>query len=148
MDLPQGPLTSPSFKGINLMTRRTDRINGLLRQEISQLLSRELNDPRLSSVVSITQVETSSDLRRARVFVSVLGNREEKETVLRGINSATGFMRREMKGRLSLKYIPELKFILDESMEEAEYIFELMDRLSTEGSAGADPQGASTDTRP
>ena len=59
--------------------------------------------------------------------------------MLRGINSATGFMRREMKGRLSLKYIPELKFILDESMEEAEYIFELMDRLSTEGSCWCRP---------
>jgi ribosome-binding factor A len=94
------------------------------------MVARELNDPRLFGVVSITRVETTSDLRHARVFVSVLGKQEEKESVLQGINSAMGFMRKEMKARLSLKYIPELTFILDESMEEAEYIFKLMDRLS------------------
>jgi ribosome-binding factor A len=114
------------------MTRRTDRINGLLRQEISELLSRELNDPRLSGVVSITKVETSGDLRYARVFVSVLASRDDKETVLSGISSASKFMRRELGERLSLRYIPELSFILDESLEEADHIFRLMDRLSTE----------------
>ena len=119
------------------MTRRTDRINGLLRQEISQLLSRDLKDPRLAGVVSITHVGTSADLRHAEVFVSVLGSREEKEIVLKGIDSATRFMRRELGDRLSLRYIPELKFILDESMEQAEHIFELMDRVSNESRADA-----------
>ena len=66
------------------MSRRTDRINGLLRQEISRLLSRELNDPRLSGVVSITRVETSSDLRISRVYVSVLGGSDDKDAVLKG----------------------------------------------------------------
>ena len=113
------------------MSRRTDRINGLLRQEISRLLSRELNDPRLSGVVSITRVETSSDLRVSRVYVSVLGGSDDKDSVLKGISSAGGFIRREMRDRLSLKYIPDLRFTLDESMEEAEHVQRLMDRLST-----------------
>ncbi len=113
------------------MSRRTDRINGLLRQEISRLLSRELNDPRLSGVVSITRVETSSDLRVSRVYVSVLGGSDDKDSVLKGISSAGGFIRREMRDRLSLKYIPDLRFTLDESMEEAQHIQRLMDRLST-----------------
>ena len=121
------------------MTRRTDRINGILRQEISLLLSRELNDPRLSGVVSITRVETSTDLTYARVFVSVLGNQAEKETVLSGINSAMGYMRRELRDRISLKYIPELKFILDYSIEEAENIFKMMDRFSNEGAPDTNP---------
>jgi ribosome-binding factor A len=112
------------------VTRRTDRVNGLLRQEISNLLSRELNDPRLSGVVSITQVKTSSDLRYATVYVSVMGKREEKDMALEGISSATGFMRRELRGRVSLRYIPELKFILDESLDNAERIFGLMDSIS------------------
>ena len=112
------------------MTRRTDRVNGLLRQEISNLLSRELNDPRLSGVVSITQVKTSSDLRYATVYVSVMGKREEKDMALEGISSATGFMRRELRGRVSLRYIPELKFILDESLDNADRIFGLMDSIS------------------
>ena len=130
------------------MTRRTDRINGLLRQEISQLLSRELNDPRLSGVVSITRVEISTDLRYARVFVSVLGNRDERETVLRGIDSATGFMRRELRDRLSLRYIPEFKFILDDSIAEAENIFRLMDRFSVKGRDDKDAQDASAEPHP
>ena len=111
------------------MTRRTDRINGLLRQEISQLLYQELKDPRLSGVVSITHVETSPDLRFARVFVSVLGSLEDEKTALDGITSATGFLRRELRVRLDLRHIPELKFILDQSMEQAEHIVKLMDHL-------------------
>ena len=132
------------------MTRRTDRINGLLRQEISKLLSHELNDPRLSGVVSITQVETSSDLRRARVYVSVLGDQQVKNTVLSGINSATGFMRRELGGRLTLKYIPELSFVLDESLDEAQQIFNVMDHLAMNGPADADgdDEEAPSETRP
>jgi ribosome-binding factor A len=112
------------------VSRRTDRINGLLRQEISQLLSRDLNDPRLSGVVSITRVETSADLRVSKVYVSVLGGPDDKVSVLKGISSAGGFIRREMRDRLSLKYIPDLRFTLDESMEEAQHIQRLMDRLS------------------
>jgi ribosome-binding factor A len=112
------------------MTRRIDRINGLLRQEISYLLARELKDPRLSGLVSITQVETSVDLRHARVFVSVLGSREEKEAALRGLTSASGFLRRELRERLSLKYIPELKFVLDESIERAAQVLRIMKGLS------------------
>ena len=120
------------------MTRRTDRINGLLRQEISSLIARDLKDPRLTGVVSITQVETSSDLRHARVFVSVLGTSEQKETVLKGINSAAGFMRRELRGRVSLKYVPELKIVLDESLEEADYMSQLIDRVSSESLSETD----------
>lgn len=123
------------------MTRRTDRINGLLRQEISKLLSHELNDPRLSGVVSITQVETSTDLRHARVYVSVLGDQQEKNTVLSGINSATRFMRRELGERLTIRYVPELSFVLDESLDEAERIFNLMDSLGTNGHDDGDGKG-------
>ena len=115
------------------MSRRTDRINGLLRQEISQLLSRELNDPRLSGLVTtITQVEVTSDVRLARVYVSVLGDGAKKEAALRGVTSATGFIRRELRGRLDLKFIPELKFFLDETMEEADHIYRVLDKLAEE----------------
>ena len=114
------------------MTRRTDRVNELIRQEISQLLSRELNDPRLSGVVSITRVDTSSDLRIARVYVSVLGGQEKKQTVLSGVGSAAKYMRKELGLRLTLRYVPELRFILDETMDEAEHLYRLMDGLSTE----------------
>ena len=128
------------------MTRRTDRMNGLIRREISQLLSQQVNDPRLSGVITITKVDISSDLRLARVFVSVLGSQDVKETALRGVNSAMGFIRRELGGRLYLRNVPDLKFILDESMEEAEQVFKLMDRLSAAEPSDGGHQSAPSET--
>ena len=130
------------------MTRRTDRVNELLRQEISLLVSRDLNDPRLSGVVSITRVETTTDLRHARVFVSVFGRRQNKEDALNGISSAARFLRRELGERLSLRYIPELKFVLDDSLDKAEHIYGLMDRLTSDShpDPGVEETSAGTQT--
>ncbi len=114
------------------MSRRVERINGLLRQEISQLLAREIKDPRLGGVISITQVQTASDLRSARVLVSVMGDQETRETALEGIQSAAAFLRRELRDRLKLRYVPFLKFSLDDSMENADALLRLMDRLRAE----------------
>ncbi len=111
------------------MSRRTDRINGLLRQEISQLLSREIKDPRLNGIISITQVQTSSDLRNARVYLSVMGDREAQESALDGIQSAAAFLRRELRERLKLRYIPFLKFTLDDSLENADAVLRIMDSI-------------------
>ena len=111
------------------MSRRVDRINGLLRQELSQLLSREVKDPRLGGVVCITEVETSNDLRNARVYLSVMGDKETKHNALTGIESAASFLRRELKHRLALRYVPFLKFELDDSIENADHLFQIMDRI-------------------
>ncbi len=114
------------------MSRRVDRINGVLRQEISQLLSRQIKDPRLNAIVTITQVQTSSDLRTARVLLSVLGDRETRERALEGIQSAATFLRRELRDRLTLRYTPFLTFVLDDSMENADHLLQLMDRIQKE----------------
>ena len=114
------------------MSRRVDRINGLLRQEISQLLAREIKDPRLGGVISITQVQTANDLRSARVLVSVLGDRETQESALDGIQSAAAFLRRELRDRLKLRYVPFLKFALDDSLESADAVLRLMNQLQGE----------------
>lgn len=111
------------------MSRRIDRINGVLRQEISQLLSRQIKDPRLDGVVSITRVETASDLRSAEVHVSVMGDQETKRLALDGIQSAATFLRRELRDRLTLRYTPFLKFSLDESLEHADQVLHLMDLI-------------------
>lgn len=111
------------------MSRRIDRINGLLRQEISELLSREIKDPRLGGVISITQVKTSSDLRSARVYVSVLGDEATKQSTMEGIQSAATFLRRELRDRLSLRHVPFMKFELDESIENADHLLRVMDRI-------------------
>ena len=126
------------------MSRRVDRINGLLREEISRLLSREIKDPRLSGLLTITQVRTSSDLRNAKVYLSVLGNDEANTTALQGIQSAATFLRKQLRERLRLKYVPFLTFEIDDSMETSDNIFRLMDQARQESdlnySSGEDIQ--------
>ena len=126
------------------MSRRVDRINGLLREEISRLLSREIKDPRLSGLLTITQVRTSSDLRNAKVYLSVLGNDEANTTALQGIQSAATFLRKQLRERLRLKYVPFLTFEIDDSMETSDHIFRLMDQALQESglnySSGEDIQ--------
>jgi ribosome-binding factor A len=111
------------------MPRRVDRINGLLRQEISQLLSRQIKDPRLIGVISITEVRTSSDLRNAQVYVSVMGDQEAQNNALEGIRSAAAYLRRELRDRLSMRYVPFLKFVLDKSIEDADQLLNIMDGI-------------------
>ena len=111
------------------MSRRIDRVNELLRQEISRLLTLQIKDPRLKGVITITRVTTSSDLRVAQVFLSVMGDSEVKRSALEGIRSAATFLRRELRPRVSLRYTPFLTFDLDESLEEADHILDIMDSI-------------------
>lgn len=111
------------------MPRRNDRVNEVLRHEISQLLARQIKDPRLSGVISITQVKTSSDLRLAQVFLSVMGDSETKRSALEGMQSAAKFLRRELGQRLTLRHTPFLTFVLDESIEQADHLLRIMDLL-------------------
>ena len=114
------------------MTRRTDRVAGLLRQEISQLLLGRLKDPRLKGLVSVTRVEPSVDLHYASVAISVLGNPDQQREALQGMESSAGFLQRELHRRLRLRPIPRLRFELDTSIEEGDRIQAIMDRLQVE----------------
>lgn len=109
------------------MTRRTERVNGLLQQVISELLRREVKDPRVSGIVTITEVDVSPDLRRAKVFVSVLGSDEEKAATLQALSAARGFLHRELRRRLTIRRVPELTFIQDESLAEGARILSLIE---------------------
>ena len=114
------------------MSRRTDRVNEQLREEISTLLARQINDPRLNRVISITRVVTSSDLRSARVFISVMGGQESKIAALDGIQSAASFLRRELRDRINMRHTPFLTYELDDSLEEADQILRLMNKIRTD----------------
>lgn len=127
------------------MSRRTDRINELLRQEISQLLARQIKDPRLRGVISITEVQTSADLRNALVLLSVMGDEETKRSALDGIQSAATFLRRELRDRISLRYTPFLKFSLDESLEQADQVLQIMDHIRDDESHGLPVEEGSQD---
>ena len=114
------------------MSRRIDRINDLLRDEISLLLSRQIKDPRLTGVISITSVNTSNDLRNAEVLLSVMGDEDARRTALDGIQSAASYLRRELRDRISLRYTPFLKFTLDDTLEQAAHILQIMDNIRDE----------------
>ncbi len=121
------------------MARRVDRVNGLLLREISELLAKEVKDPRLSFMVSITHVDTSKDLRYAKVSVSVMGNAEAKAQALKALNSANGFLRRELSQRLSLRNTPELRFVLDDAIEEGDRLLQLIKDVSPRSGSGEAP---------
>lgn len=110
------------------MNRRMDRVNMLVRQEISRILAVEMNDPRLSSLISITEVRTSRDLRSAKVYFSVLGDEHQKQNALAALESAGGFIHRTMKRNLKLKFAPFLSFQLDESIEQGTDMLDLISR--------------------
>lgn len=129
------------------MSRRIERVNELLRQEISRLLTLQIKDPRLEGVITITRVSTSSDLRNAQVFLSAMGDEETKLNALAGIRSAATFIRRELRSRVSMRYIPFLSYDLDAAQQEANHILDIMDGIrNNEPSHSSTPPASSEDS--
>jgi len=114
------------------MTRRTERVNDLIQAEISELLKRRVKDPRIGDLVTVTEVATSADLRHAKVFISVMGSEDEKRETLKCLSAASGFLRRELGERLTLRYIPELSFEQDNSIEHGAHVLRLIEQLASE----------------
>jgi ribosome-binding factor A len=113
------------------MTRRTERINSIIQQEISDLLREQVNDPRLTTLISITKVSISPDLRHANVFISTLGDKVNKGEILQGFTAASGFLRRQLANRLELKHTPELSFHLDDSIERGAEVLKLIEQVAS-----------------
>lgn len=109
--------------------KRLDRVNQLIKEEISLLLQRELKDPRLG-FVTVTEVDTSRDLRTAKVFVSVLGDEAQWTASLTALASARGFVRNWLRQHLDLRVTPELEFRADRSMQHAARIQELLKQIN------------------
>lgn len=103
------------------MSRRTKQLGEFLKEEITEIVRREVSDPRIG-FMSITRVDIGDDLRSARVYVSVFGTDEEREATMTALRSAAGFIRRVLKPRMHTRQIPELEFRDDRSMEHAELI--------------------------
>ena len=113
------------------MTRRTRQVGELLREELTDIIRRDMKDPRIG-FMGITQVEVATDLSSAGVFVSVLGTDEERSATLAALRSAAGFIRFQLKPRLRMRQIPELDFRDDRSMEHAQQIAETLRDLDRE----------------
>lgn len=120
-------------------TRRTIRVDELLKQEIAGLI-RDLKDPRVG-FTTVMDVRTSPDLRHARVYVSVLGDEEDKQETVAALQGARGYLRARLGRDVTLKYLPELHFELDRTLEQAARIDALLDEMDADGGTGS-PGGA------
>jgi len=121
------------------MTRfkRADRVGGQVKKELSDLLRKEIRDPRLDSV-TIMGVDLSDDLRSARVFFSVAQEEEARVDALAGFKSASGYLKRRLSTRLELKYTPELRFIYDESLDRATHLNKILKTINEETESAED----------
>lgn len=115
--------------------KRSEKVADVIHQEISQMLVKTLKDPRIG-FVTITRVSVSEDCRLAKVYFSVAGTPFEKERSTKGLNSAKGYVRRELGRRIRLKYTPEIVFEFDPSIEYAIHIGEVIHRLKEEREKG------------
>lgn len=109
-------------------TKRSERTGDQILEYVSELLSRQINDPRIG-VVTLTGAEVSRDLRHARIYFSILAAKETKEQVLTGLRSATGFIRSKMARELGFRYVPEIEFVYDDTQEKAQRIDQLLKQV-------------------
>ena len=121
--------------------RRQRQVAELIHQEIRLLILRQVRDPRLGSV-TVTGVEVTPDLRLAHIYVSVMGGDYEAAQALVGLKSAAGFFRHELGSALTLRFIPELSFRLDKTLEQGLRIDQLLDSLPAEAPADEDEDDA------
>ena len=112
------------------MAHRIERVNNLIRRELSELIQRELRDPRLDSFVAVTEVKTSADLRHAKIYVSCISGKQEEKKTLEVLDSASGFLRTELAKKLRLRRTPELSFQWDDSIEHGDMILRLIDDVT------------------
>lgn len=114
-------MSKPTFK-------RAERVSDQMKQEIADILMRRIKDPRIG-FVTVTDVDVSDDLRNAKVFVSVYGTDAEKEATLKGLRSAAPFIRSELGKRMRMRYVPELLFRFDATVERGAHIMELLKEI-------------------
>lgn len=109
------------------MSHRVERVNQLIRKEISESLQRDIRDPRLSGLISVTAVETAADLKFAKVYVSHLAGSEQKDEILKALNAAAGYFRGELGKVLTMRYVPEVGFYWDDSIERGARLTQLIE---------------------
>lgn len=117
--------------------KRSGKVADLIQREISEMLLKTLKDPRIG-FVTITRVAVSEDCRLAKVYFSVTGTLAERKRSTEGLNSAKGYVRKELGRRMRLKYTPEIMFQFDPSIEYAIHIGEVLHQLKQEREKGED----------
>ena len=120
-----------------MASRRIARLNDQIRADIADLIAREMKDPRVSGLISVTGVDIAPDLSSAKVYISVLGTPEERKRALTALRNAAGFLRTQLATRLTIRRAPELHFVADTSIERGERIMELLREVESEHPAEA-----------
>jgi ribosome-binding factor A len=115
------------------MSQRTDRLDSQIRQELMELLQREMKDPRIG-FATITRVETARDLGSARVWVSVLGTDDERQETIKALTDAAPWLRRQLGARLTVRHVPQLVIRHDDSIESGDRVLRLLRELEEERS--------------
>jgi ribosome-binding factor A len=113
-----------------MSTQRALRVSQSIKKELSEMIRTDLNDERISGIVSITEVECAPDCRSARIFVSVFGTPEVQEGTIAALNERLGYIRGELCRRLQLRFAPELQLNLDTSLERGAKVTELIAKIS------------------
>ena len=114
------------------MSQRTDRLDSQIRQELADLLHREMKDPRVG-FATITRVETARDLGTAKVWVSIMGTDEERQETMNALTDAAPWLRRQLGGRLTLRHIPQLVIRHDDSIEAGDRVLRLLREIEQDG---------------
>ena len=109
---------------------KNTRINGEVQKELSTTIRNEIKDPRIHPMTSVMAVEVAPDLKTCKAYISVLGEKEAKEATIKGLNSAEGYIRRQLAKNLNLRNTPEIRFILDESIEYGVNMSKLIDDVT------------------
>lgn len=112
------------------MVNRADKVRKALIREVSSLLQKGLKDPRISGIVSVTDVDISSDCRYAKIFVSVYGTEQEQAETMAGLASSTGFVRSEISKRIKMRFSPEIQFAIDNSLERGVRVTKILEQIS------------------
>ena len=112
------------------MFSRGDRIRKALIKEVSDIIQRQVKDPRINGIISVTDVELSQDYRYAKVFISVYGTEEQKQQTFEALEDNTSKVRYEVGKRIRLRNVPEIEFMLDDSLERGSRITDLINKIS------------------
>ena len=108
---------------------KNTRINSEVRKEVSSIIQNGIKDPRISPMTSVTDARVTADLKYCTVYISVMGGEDAQKKTLEGLNSAMGFIRRELAHTVNLRITPELRFVLDTSMAYGEHIDRLLNQI-------------------
>lgn len=117
------------------MVQRTDRLNSLLKEVISEVVQQDVRNPHVNHLLSITRVDITKDLHHAKVYISVIGTQEEKEETVKALQSAAGFIAVNSSKKVTMRYFPELTFKLDDSVDKHMRIDSLLNEISEERKA-------------